>query len=220
MFFVTMRQKIALLQVICSVLLVFTVAYGSEFTAGRIQKAYEGIRDIKGSFVQKSHIKDLKRTDTFKGTFMIKMPSKMRWQYSGDNKQGTEVIIKNDDLLIYQKDEKQVLKGRFDKESYGQSPIVLLSGLGDIKKEFEIKEKEGKLLLTPKNSMGGIVSVEIVPSDGEFPIGSLTIIDKRSNRIEITLKAVTLNSGIKDSVFDFSPPKGVSVYEYNQPNNK
>lgn len=217
MFFVTMRQKGALLRVILPVLLSSAVAYGADFTAEKVQKAYEGIKDIKGSFVQKSYIKDLKRTDTFKGTLMIKMPSKMRWQYSGDNKQSTEVIIKNDELLIYQKDERQVLKGRFDKESYGQSPIVLLGGLGDIKKEFEIVEKQGKLFLTPKKNMGGIVSIEVVPSNGEFPIGSLTIIDRRSNRIEITLKAVTLNSGIKDSVFDFSPPKGVSVYEYGQP---
>lgn len=217
MLFVNMRQTRTLLQAIISVLFSFTVAYGSDFTAESIQKAYEGIKDIRGSFIQKSHIKDLKRTDKFKGTFMIKMPSKMRWQYSADNKQHTEVIIKNDELFIYQKDEKQVIKGRFDKESYGQSPIALLGGFGNIGKEFEVAEKDGKLLLKPIKNMGGVLSIEIAPSDGEFPIGSLTIIDKRLNTIEITFKSVSLNSGIKESAFDFLPPQGVSVFEYGQP---
>ena len=185
----------------------------SESAVEKIQKAYENIKDIKGSFVQKSFIKDLKRTDTFKGTFMIKLPSKMKWQYGGGGKH-TEVIIGNDELLIYQKDEKQVLKGKFDRGSYGQAPIALLSGLGNISNEFEVSEKDGRLFLKPRKPMGSVASVEIVPSEGEFPIGSLSITDKRSNRIDITLKSVTVNTGIKDSAFVFSVPKGVSVYEY------
>ncbi len=188
----------------------------SESAVEKIQKAYGNIKDIKGSFVQKSFIKDLKRTDTFRGTFMIKLPSKMKWQYGGGGKH-TEVIIDNDELLIYQKDEKQVLKGRFDRGSYGQAPIALLGGFGSIKNEFEASEKDGRLFLKPRKPMGNVASIEIVPSEGEFPIGSLLITDKRSNRIEITLKSVTVNTGIKDSAFAFPVPKGVSVYEYNQP---
>ncbi len=186
---------------------------GSEFTAETIQTAYEKIKDIKGSFIQKSHIKDLGRTDTFKGTFLIKMPSKVRWRYDADNKQHTEVVVNDGEITIYQKNEKQAFKGRFDKERYGQAPIALLSGFGDIAKEFDVASKEGKLFLKPKKSMGSVASVEISPSTGEFPIGSLTIIDSRSNRIEITLRDVILNTGIKDSVFDISLPKEVSVYD-------
>ncbi len=189
------------------------LAYGSAPAMEKIQKAYENIKDIKGSFVQKSTIKDLKRTDTFKGTFVIKVPSKMRWHYS-DAKQSTEVIIKNEELLIFQKNEKQVLKSKFDRQSYGQAPIALLGGFGKVGEEFEVSEKDGRILLKPKKPMGNVVSIEIVPSDGEFPISSLSIIDKRSNRIDITLKNVTVNPGIKDSAFDFSVPQGVSVFEY------
>ena len=188
-------------------------AWGAESSAEKIQKSYENIKDIKGSFVQKSFIKDLKRTDTFNGTFMIKLPSKMKWQYDGGGKH-TEVIINNDELLIYQKDEKQVLKGKFDRGSYGQAPIALLGGFGNIKNEFEVSEKDGRLFLKPKKAMGNVASIEIVPSEGGFPIGSLSITDRRSNKIDITLKSVTVNTGIKDSAFAFSLPKGVSVYEY------
>ncbi len=190
-------------------------ASGADFTVETIQKAYEKIRDIEGSFVQKSTIKDLKRTDTFRGTFMIKVPSKVRWQYQGQGKE-IEVIVNGGAITVYQKSEKQVLKGNFDQTSYGQAPLALLGGFGNVGKEFDVRQKGKNLMLTPKRGMGIVTSVEVAPSGGEFPIGALTIIDKHSNRIEITFRNIVLNSGIKDSAFDFSVPEGVSVYEQSR----
>lgn len=201
----------------CSVALLCASAsaLGGDSAEEKIQRAYENIKDIKGEFVQKSHISDLKRTDTFTGTFVIKMPSQMRWQYNDEKKRHfTEVLISRDELLIYQKEEKQVFKGKFDSDSYGQAPIALLTGFAHINREFTVTEKNGKLLLKPRKGMGSVVSIEITPSDGEFPIDSLTIIDRRSNSIRITLKDVRINSGVKESLFSFSLPQGVSVYEY------
>ncbi|MCL5023839.1 MAG: outer membrane lipoprotein carrier protein LolA [Nitrospirae bacterium] len=192
-------------------------ARSSGLTVEAIQKAYQNIKDIKGSFLQKSTIRDLKRTDTFKGTFMIKVPSKMRWQYQDAGKQDTEIFIDKGEIIVYQRNEKQVFRGKFDKEGYGQAPIALLGGFGSIGEEFDVTQKGGKLLLKPKRSMGSVVSIEIGPSGGEFPIGSLSIVDKRLNRIEIIFRNVVINSGLKDSAFVFSPPPGVSVYEYVRP---
>jgi outer membrane lipoprotein-sorting protein len=196
----------------------YVEAGAADFTIETIQEAYENIRDIKGNFIQKSTIKDLKRTDTFKGSLVIKVPSKMRWQYHGDDKQSTEVIVNNNELIIYQKSEQQAFKGKFDAQRYGQAPIALLAGFGNIEKEFEVTPKEGKLLMKPRKEMGGVVSIEVSPATkGDFPIGGLTIIDRRSNKIEITFKDIVLNSGVKDAAFNFSVPEGVSVYEYSKP---
>ena len=63
--------------------------------------------------------------------------------------------------------------------------------------------------------MGNIISIEIETSSGDFPIKSFIINDRRSNRIEITLKNIEVNTGIKDSIFDFSLPEGTSIYEHN-----
>lgn len=179
----------------------------------RIQKAYENIKDIKGSFTQKSHIKDLKRTETYGGEFFIKRPHKMKWEYKGKIPQ--EVIISNDEIIIYQKKEKQAFKSKFDRATYGQAPIALLSGFGMIREEFNVSKKNGKLLLKPKKSMGNIVSIEIETSEGKFPIESFIINDSRSNRIEITLKDVEINTGLEDRLFELSLPKGVTVFEHN-----
>lgn len=183
-------------------------AFNPEDEALRIQKAYEGFKDIKGNFTQKSHIRDLKRTDTYKGSFYIKA-SKFRWEYTGDKPQ--TIYISGDKLIIYQKNEKQAYISKFDRTTYGQSPIILLGGLGNIKNDFEISSRDGRLVLKPKNPIGNITQIEAALSEGEFPIKSLTIIDTLSNRIDIEFRNVKVNTGIKDKLFDFSPPDGVSI---------
>lgn len=179
----------------------------------RIQKAYENIRDIKGSFMQKSFIKDLNKTEKYKGYFYIKRPMKMMWSYEGDNPQ--DVVINNDEITIYQKKEKQAFKGGFDRETYGQAPIALLGGFGRIQDEFTVSDKEGKLYLKPKKSMGGVLSVEIELSDGVFPIRSFTVIDSYSNRIVMDLVDVKINTGLEDAFFDPALPKDVTIFRQN-----
>ncbi|MBZ0157955.1 MAG: outer membrane lipoprotein carrier protein LolA [Alphaproteobacteria bacterium] len=181
---------------------------GAEDEAARIQKAYEKIKDVKGSFVQKSHVRDLKRTDTYQGRFFIK-PPKMKWEYQGEKAQ--TVFITGEEIIIYQKKENQAFQSRFDRSTYGQAPIALLGGFGDIRKEFEVTMKGDRLHLKPKKPMGTIAYIEITPAEGDFPIGALTIVDSLSNRIDVQLKDVTVNTGLKDRIFEFTPPEGVNI---------
>lgn len=136
----------------------------------------------------------------------------MKWSYKGENSQ--EVLISNEEITIYQKKEKQAFKGRFDRETYGQAPIALLSGFGKIQEEFTVSEKNGKLILKPQKPMGGILSVEIEPSEGEFPIKSFAINDSLSNKIEMALKDIKVNTGLEDKFFELSLPKSVNIFEH------
>jgi outer membrane lipoprotein carrier protein len=182
----------------------------------KIQDSYEKIIDIKGNFIQKSYIKDLRRSDIYKGQFFIKMPLKVRWIYKG--KIAQEVFIDNDEILFYQKKERQAFKGKFDRVTYGQAPIALLNGFGKIQEEFLVSKKNKNLILRPKNPFGGILTVEIEPSEGKFPIGSFIITDIHSNRTEIILKDVELNTGLKDDLFKPSLPVDIRIHEYNTGN--
>src|SRR5208337_1724460 len=193
---------------LCFWSMLFAGVAGDE--VARIQKAYENIKDIKGSFVQKSYIKDLKRTDTYSGQFFIK-PPKMKWEFKGDKPQA--VYITGEDILIYQKKEQQVFKTRFDRATYGQSPIALLGGFGDINKEFDVSMKKDGLILKPKTPMGHIVQIELTLSDGVFPIEALSILDTASNKIDITLKDVRINTGLGERIFAFTPPEDASVIQ-------
>jgi outer membrane lipoprotein-sorting protein len=117
--------------------------------------------------------------------------------------------------MIYKKGDKQAYKGKFDKKTYGQTPVALLGGFGNISQEFIITGRGNSLLLKPKSPLGNVTSISINLSGDDFPIKSFTIRDGRSNVIEIVLKDIRTNTGLKDSLFEFQLPKGVNVYEYN-----
>jgi outer membrane lipoprotein carrier protein len=183
-----------------------------EEEVARIQKAYEGLRDLSGEFVQQSHIRDLKQTQTYEGRFFIQKPLKMRWNYEGEQPQ--DILISEGKILIYQRNEKQAVRSDFDHETYGQAPIALLTGFGKIGEEFNVTEKNETLLLKPKKPMGGILSVEVEVAKEGFPIKSFTVIDSLSNRIRMSLNNVKVNPGLKNNVFSLKIPKDVKVFEY------
>ncbi len=190
----------------------FAFASQSDEVVKRIQRAYENIQDIKGSFIQKSYIKDLKRIDNYKGDFFIKSP-KMRWEYKSEKPQ--IIYITEEDIIIYQIKEKQAFKTRFDMATYGQAPIALLGGFGNIINEFDaFMKSDNRIGLKPKKPMGNISLIELSLSDNEFPISSITIIDKSSNKIDIDLRNVKINTGLKDSIFNFSPPHDVNIIQH------
>jgi outer membrane lipoprotein carrier protein len=194
------------------VVMSFTSCLAQEDQVTKIQKAYENLKDIRGSFVQKSSIKDLKRTDTYNGRFFIK-PPKMKWEYTGEKPQ--VIYIKGDEIFIYQKQENRVIKSKIDQNAYGQAPITLLAGLGNIRNEFVVvSDSPDRLLIRPRKPMGNIDYIEVMPSDNGFPIKALIFVDSLSNRIEITLKDVKINTGLRNSLFNFTPPKDATVLEH------
>lgn len=204
----------------CIILLIISLfVFGSpdlssalSLKAEDLKRIYSEIKDIKGNFVQKTYIKAINRTDTYRGNFFIKFPSRMKWMYR-DEKEETEIFIKDGEMILYQKNQKQAFRQRFDTRLYGHTPVALLAGLGKIEDDFYIEEREGDLVLKPKKMISGIDSIILSPSSGEFPIGSLVITDKRSNRIEISLRDVIINTGISGSLFEFTPPEGVRLQE-------
>lgn len=177
----------------------------------RIQKAYENIKDLKGSFVQKSVIKDLGKTETYKGEFFIKPPLKMKWVYKGNTAQ--DMTINNDTVLIYKKGDNQAYKSKFDRQTYGQTPVALLGGFGNIKDEFIASGKGDSIILKPRKPMGNVTSIRVTTSQDGFPIRSFVINDSYSNVIEIVISNVKINTGLKDSLFNLSLPKEVNVFE-------
>lgn len=187
---------------------------GAEGLKERIESTYRDIKDMKGNFAQKSFIKELGKEQNFDGSFLIKFPSKMRYTYKGAS--GDEILVGKNRITIYQKKEKQAIRSPFDRNTYGSAPVSLLGGFGDLDREFNVSPAgENKLKLAPKSPMGGITSIEIEGGEeGKFPVKSFTIHDNRANRIQINIKDISLNTGIKDSRFEFKPPAGVNIFDY------
>ncbi|MCX7794525.1 MAG: outer membrane lipoprotein chaperone LolA [Thermodesulfovibrionales bacterium] len=189
-----------------------TVSSEKEVSAvDKIENAYRDISDISGRFIQMSYLKDIEKKEFYEGEFFIKIPSLFRWSYKGKSPQ--EVIISGEKLIIYQKKEKQVIRSKFVPSRYGQTPIALLGGFGNIRKDFDIREEKDKVILRPRGDMGNVRNIELYLRDSDFPIKKIKITDTADNIIEIELKDVVINSGLTESLFEFKPPKGVNIIE-------
>jgi outer membrane lipoprotein carrier protein len=178
----------------------------------KLNKAYKNINDASGSFIQTSYIKDLDKTQKFKGRFFIK-GDKIRWQYEGEFPQ--VIFLNRETLIVYDRKRKQAIQSIFSEEKYGQLPIALLSRMADFEKDFEITEKsENTLILIPKTKMGNIKKIEITIQDEDFPIKFLKVTDTSANTVRIDFYSVTINKNLKDSLFQFIPKKDDTVLKY------
>ena len=181
----------------------------------RIQKKYAEIHDIHGMFYQTSYLKDLDRMEKYSGEFHIKKPSRLRWQYGAPRDE--EVLISGDEIWIYKKSEKQVLKSRFSKEAYSQVPIAMLESLKDLETDYEIKMTADEVLeLVPRKRMGVINRLILITGPGDFPITSFTIFDIYGNSNVIELKELKINPGLEDSFFIFKMPAGAELFDYSR----
>lgn len=180
-----------------------------------LQKKYSGIHDIKGSFIQKSYIKDLEERQEYSGTFSIKKPSQMMWEYTPPRDE--RIIINDQEMLIYKKSQNQVIKTKFTKETYSQVPIALLGSLENIRADFDITVPEKNALqLVPKRKIGFIKALLLETAAGEMPIKTFTIFDTYGNIIMIELKDVKINQKLDASVFNFQIPPGAEVYDMSK----
>ncbi|MBI5194842.1 MAG: outer membrane lipoprotein carrier protein LolA [Nitrospirae bacterium] len=198
--------------------LLFTAVYAAtvDEIVESLQKKYEGINDVRGKFSQKSYIKDIEKTERYEGRFFISMKPvmKMKWLYTSPRDE--EVFINGADIWVYKRSEKQALKGKFGKDSYGQIPMALLNSIGNLKANFDISAlKDDTLELKPKQQMGFIKKIHLITDTKDFPVESFTMFDVYGNRIEIALKDAQINSGIGEQVFIFKAPSGVDVFEFN-----
>jgi outer membrane lipoprotein carrier protein len=178
----------------------------------RIKDGYAAIKDLKGSFVQTSKLKDLKKEMTFKGTFFIKIPGKMHWRYEETGKE-EQVFINGPEIIVYQKKQGQAIRRKSDENTIAQTPIALLSGLKNIDTLYDAFERDEHVRFVPKNVHYNITHFDVFVARGDFPVGKLVAYDKKGNEIEIVFKDVKINTGVPDSTFVFTPPAGVKVVD-------
>jgi chaperone LolA len=180
-----------------------------------IQKKLAGIRDIKGIFIQNSYIKDLDQKQKYSGSFFIKKPSRVMWEYSSPRDE--KVLIRETDTQIYKKSQNQLIKMKFSKDDYNQVPIALLESLENIWKDFDASLTQGKALqLIPKRKTGSIKTIVLETASDDFPLKMFTIFDTYGNIIMIELDNLETNSGLDDSLFILKTPEDVEVFDMGE----
>jgi outer membrane lipoprotein carrier protein len=220
----TMTSLKNLWMVLISSVLVFSPAQGqspipslNEIVA-KVQGQYDAHGDFKADFVQESLLKSLGRKQVSEGAVFFKKPGKMRWNYQKPFKQ--EIVSDGKTLWSYRPEEKQVLVSPMSLAAQGKVPSTFLAGLGNLKLDFQVrwgKEPSPQdnyfLELTPNEFQGSLEKLFLLIDRENFRILQAKIQDVMGNTTQISFSKTQFDNRLPDSLFTFTPPKGVEVFQ-------
>ncbi|MBI5015389.1 MAG: outer membrane lipoprotein chaperone LolA [Deltaproteobacteria bacterium] len=178
-----------------------------------LRRTYDSTRDLSGRFVQTSHLAAAGMDRVVTGKVVFKKGGKMRWTYEGDDPQ--EIVSDGKTLWIYQvRDRNAVRKDLAGLPASSRLALDLLSGFEGVADAFDVKAcGDACLELRPRESRAELTRVMLQLEPKAREVRSVTTEDSLGNRTRVDLKDLRWNTGVKDDVFNFKPPRGVEVLE-------
>jgi outer membrane lipoprotein carrier protein len=216
-----MLRGAALLLVACSLLLgppasaqtpdLDAVVNGLESTYGRMS-------DLKAEFTQVAKNRSLGQDVKAEGTVYLKKGGKMRWEYKSPSPQ--QIVSDGTYLWVYTPELNQVNKGDAPKALAGPAGSFL-QGLGKVREEFTVRflnpanktDGAGRpvLDLTPKKPTPLLTRLVLTLDPKDYVVREAVLYDQLQNTVTMSFNRVVINSGLGDTLFAFTPPKGAAV---------
>ncbi len=186
----------------------------------KLQEKYKNISDFHADFSQEVEVRALGKTQKSFGKVWFKKPDKMKWSYHSPTKD--KIVSDGKKVFYYFEQDNQVMESTLENISEDTGSAMLLSGLGEIRKLFEVKfvndkslsVKNGDLLeLTPKEGNKEDVNNRIVINVNRSSslVDTIYLFDPFGNQTSISLLKPRTNTNISDRVFRFKPPKDAEV---------
>ena len=146
------------------------------------------------------------------GVFYLQRPGKFRWNYAKPFQQ--EIISTEGKVSFYDVDLEQVTIKRLD-ESVGSTPALLLSGQVSLEDNFNMEQQgtEGDMQwikLLPKKQESSFKYVTIGLEKGK--LAGMELMDNFGQLTRIYFSNILINPPLKNTLFEFTPPKGVDVF--------
>jgi outer membrane lipoprotein carrier protein len=175
-----------------------------------LKKKQAEIKTVSALFTQEKHTRLLKKPIRSSGRFFYKQPDMIRWEYSGGST--LQVMYNGKDLWLYYPELKEAdrLSGIPQYSSLMHFDVSSLAGDYTIAAR---KEKNVSLLTLVPKTKGPVRQIEMeFTEQSSFP-GKITLVDSNNEETVITFRDARINREIEDALFNFSPPKGVTVRE-------
>jgi outer membrane lipoprotein carrier protein len=182
-----------------------------------IEQQYAAMQDFSARFEQETTISSLKRTEKAEGTVCYKKGGKMYWEYKKPAVQ--KIYLDGKTLWFYLPEENQVMK---NDTSRLPSDITadLFAGTLKIRDKFNVstvQEQDMKngieIRLVPKTPHPNLKSLTLQLDCKKNYITRSVLEDEIGNRTVLQFSKFKVNKGVSDSIFTFTPPAGVEIFE-------
>jgi len=198
---------------------------GIDPLAVRLQASLDAMTSLKGRFVQSLDSRSLGRPRSERGTFAIRKPAMMRWDYEEPERK--VAITDGRETWLYLPEDREVHRGTLDRDGAGAAAL-LLAGKLRLDKDFYSRVLSGDDLeeVGPQGVAGAVV-LELAPVNRaeEFErlivavdperllIRRVTVVDSLGGRMIFELHDLDRNVPLPDELFRFEVPPGVDVID-------
>jgi outer membrane lipoprotein carrier protein len=191
-----------------------------ESAVAGLQKRYASVETVTGSFRQIFRAPGIDQVES--GVFRMKKPCLMRWEY----RQPEEKLFIADgrNAFLYVPQDRQVTIQPFSSADMRDTPLELLLGQADIKRNYVASwetilkpqvEKTLLIRLMPRRNGGEYESLILEIDQTTFDLRRIVMRESGGNTSEFFLTNVTTNAKLSNSDFQFKPPKGVEKVRMN-----
>lgn len=176
-----------------------------------LQRFFKDVYSYQATFKQVVLDEGLNTLQESSGNLWIERPNRFRWDYEIPFKQ--HIVGDGKRIWVHDEELEQVTV-RLMKGALGYTPAILLAGGGRLTDNFTIKKlaKQGKLQwmeMIPKTKDGGFEDIRLGFEGNDLRL--LEMVDGFGQTTRITMSNTRENRKIRDSLFRFTPPKGVDV---------
>lgn len=185
----------------------------------RVEKVYNASSTFQADFKQIFLNRNFSEISS-SGEVYFKRPGKMKWVYKKPSK---KIIVSSGSILwIYDYNDSQAVRDKNFKKEMLPSSLSFLWGekmLLDVfnYKLLSVEEISGKTIYTveliPKEKIPNVTRVHFVIDSKNYKIIETSLFDLFGNENRLLFKDQKLGKRIKDSFFEFDPPKGVEIVD-------
>lgn len=168
------------------------------------------VEHLSGRFRQTIYPQTGGRATTSTGEFRLQAPGRFLWRIEAPDNQ----LVVTDGIYLWHYDADLQTVTRRPVSATASAPLQVLAGDRDsLSRDFTITRRDSDLYtLLPTASDAGFQSLEMGFEDG-LPV-TLTIVDNLSQRIEISLEALSTDAFDSD-IFNFITPEGVDLFAHD-----
>jgi outer membrane lipoprotein carrier protein len=183
-----------------------------------VEGAYGKMADLAAEFTQTAFNKSLNQTIPARGSVYLKKGGKLRWEYLEPTRQ--EIVSDGKTLWVYTPVLNQVNAGPAPEALAGPAGSFL-AGLGRLREQFGVRflnlaqprDADGNVVLdlTPRHPLPTLARLILSLDPKTWQVRKAVVYDQFENTVTMRFTKMTVNGGLKDSLFTFVPPKGAAT---------
>jgi outer membrane lipoprotein carrier protein len=180
----------------------------------RIQARYNTILDFTADFSMTYQGLLQRQKSVERGDVKLKKPSRMWWHYTSPDKK--EYVADGSQFYTYVPQDKYGTRVPLAKAGDASTFMLFLAGKGDLVKDFtaavppDQTETEWRVVLTPKTHQPDYATLTLAVDRKTLDLRGVTLTSDEGTST-FTFTKFRPNTGLKDSDFVFSFPKGTEI---------